>query len=197
MKSSEPPDDVAAMRRLDQQAWGDAYDKYVTSTYAFIAHLVAGDRTLAEELHQEAWLTAMSAIDQFAPDRGEFRGWLFGIAKRRVAMHFRKANGRSEKQLYVETDEASAAGNALLPDDVIEEVERADAVRAALAELDESARDVLVNKYVDSMSVAEIADRVGKSPKAVESMLTRARSRLRSLLRSYFPKSLNVAGESQ
>ena len=95
------------------------------------------------------------------------------------------------------TDEGSATGNALLPDDVIEEVERADAVRAALAELDESARDVLVNKYVDSMSVAEIADRVGKSPKAVESMLTRARSRLRSLLRSYFPKSLNVAGESQ
>ena len=196
MKSSEPTDDVAAMRRLDQRAWGDAYDKYVTSTYAFIAHLVAGDRTLAEELHQEAWLTAMSAIDQFAPDRGEFRGWLFGIAKRRVAMHFRKASGRSEKQLYEETDEASAAWNALLPDDVIEEVERADAVRAALAELDESARDVLVNKYVDSMSVAEIADRVGKSPKAVESMLTRARSRLRRLLRSYFPKSLNVARES-
>lgn len=196
MKTLEPPDDVAAMRRLDQQAWADAYDKYVTSTYAFIAHLVAGDRVLAEELHQEAWLTAMSAIDQFAADRGEFRGWLFGIAKRRVAMHFRKANGRSEKQLYEETDEASTTGNDLLPHDVIEEVERTDAVRAALAELDESARDVLVNKYVDSMSVAEIADRVGKSPKAVESMLTRARSRLRSLLRSYFPKSLNVARES-
>jgi hypothetical protein len=44
MKSSEPSDDVAAMRRLDQQAWGDAYGKYVTSTYAFIAHLVVGDR---------------------------------------------------------------------------------------------------------------------------------------------------------
>jgi len=137
MKPLEPPDDVAAMRRLDQQAWANAYDKYVTSTYAFIAHLVKGDRTLAEELHQEAWLTAMSAIDQFAPDRGEFRAWLFGIAKRRVAMHFRKANGRSEKQLYEETDEASAAGNALLPDDVIEEVERADAVRAALAEIEQ------------------------------------------------------------
>ncbi len=197
MKSLEPSDDVAAMRRLDQQAWGDAYDKYVTSTYAFIAHLVAGDRALAEELHQEAWLTAMSAIDQFAPERGEYRAWLFGIAKRRVAMHFRRSKGRSEMQLYEETDEVSSSGNDLLPDDVIEDVERADAVRAALAELDETARDVLVNKYVDSMSVAEIAERVGKSPKAVESMLTRARTRLRSLLRSYFPKSLNVAKESQ
>ena len=82
MKSSEPSDDVAAMRRLYQQAWGDAYDRYVTSTYAFIAHLVEGDRALAEELHREAWMTAMSAIDQFAPEQGEFRAWLFGIARR-------------------------------------------------------------------------------------------------------------------
>lgn len=196
MKSSEPSDDVAALRRLDQKAWGDAYDRYVTSTYTFIAHLVGGDRALAEELHQEAWLTAMSAIDQFAPERGEFRGWLFGITRRRVAMHFRKVNGRSETELFEETNEVSASEESLLPDDVIEEVERADAVRAALSELDEPARDVLVNKYVDAMSVAEIADRVGKSPKAVESMLTRARKRLRTLLRSYFPRSLNVARES-
>lgn len=196
MTQSESSDDVAAMRCLDQQAWADAYDKYVTSTYAFIANLVGGDRAIAEELHQEAWLTAMSAIDQFAPERGEFRGWLFGIAKRRVAMHFRRVNGRSEIQLYEETDEASAAGDDLLPDDVIEEVERADAVRAALLELDETSRNALVNKYVDSMSVAEIAERIGKSPKAVESMLTRTRSRLRRLLRSYFPRSLNVTRES-
>ena len=196
MKSSEPSDDVAAMRRLDQQAWAVSYDRYVTSTYAFIAHLVAGDRALAEELHQEAWLTAMSAIDQFAPERGEFRGWLFGIAKRRVAMHFRRASGRSEHELFEETDQVSASSDDLLPSDVIEKVERADAVFAALSELDETARDVLVNKYVDSMSVAEIAERIGKSPKAVESMLTRARTRLRSLLRSYFPQSMNVARES-
>ncbi len=196
MKSSEPSDDVAAMRRLDQQAWADAYDRYVASTYAFIAHLVGGDRALAEELHQEAWMTALSAIDQFAPERGEFRGWLFGIAKRRVAMHFRKVSSRSEHKLFEETDQESASNDDLLPADVIEEVERAAAVRAALSELDETARDVLVNKYVDSMSVAEIANRVGKSPKAVESMLTRARTRLRRLLRSYFPQSLNVARES-
>ena len=100
------------------------------------------------------------------------------------------------QQHFEESDQSSATTDGLLPAAVIEEVERADAVRAALSELDETARDVLVNKYVDSMSVAEIADRIGKSPKAVESMLTRARTRLRSLLRSYFPQSMNVARES-
>ena len=189
-------DDVSALRRLDQQAWAETYDRYVTATYAFIAHLVAGDRVLAEELHQEAWMTAMSAIDQFAPEQGEFRAWLFGIARRRVAMHFRRSDVRATSRILEATDGELSDDDQLLPADIMESVERADAVRAALTELDEPARDVLVNKYVDSLSVAEIADRIGKSPKAVESMLTRARSRLRTLLRSYLPPSLRLAKET-
>lgn len=141
-------------------------------------------------------MTAMSAIDQFAPEQGEFRAWLFGIARRRVTMHFRRSHVRAASQFLEETDGELTADDQLLPDDVMESVERADAVRAALTELDEPARDVLVNKYVDSLSVAEIAVRMDKSPKAVESMLTRARSRLRTLLRSYLPPSLRLAKET-
>lgn len=194
--SADLAHDVSALRRLDQQAWAETYDRYVTATYAFIAHLVAGNRVLADELHQETWMTAMSAIDQFAPEQGEFRAWLFGIARRRVAMHFRRSHVRAASQFLEETDGELTADDQLLPDDVMESVERADAVRAALTELDEPARDVLVNKYVDSLSVAEIAVRMDKSPKAVESMLTRARSRLRTLLRSYLPPSLRLAKET-
>ncbi len=194
--SADLAHDVSALRRLDQQAWAETYDRYVTATYAFIAHLVAGDRVLAEELHQEAWMTAMSAIDQFAPEQGEFRAWLFGIARRRVAMHFRRSHVRATSQILEETDGELSDDDQLLPADIMESVERADAVRAALTELDEPARDVLVNKYVDSLSVAEIADRIGKSPKAVESMLTRARNRLRTLLQSYLPASLRLAKET-
>ena len=194
--SADLADDVSALRRLDQQAWAETYDRYVTATYAFIAHLVAGDRILAEELHQETWMTAMSAIDQFATEQGEFRAWLFGIARRRVALHFRRSHVRATSQILDEADGELFDNDQLLPADIMESVERADAVRAALTELDEPARDVLVNKYVDSLSVAEIADRIGKSPKAVESMLTRARNQLRTLLRSYLPSSLRLAKET-
>ena len=194
--SAGPADDVAALRRLDQRAWAETYDRYVASTYAFIAHLSAGDRTIAEELHQESWLIAMSAIDQFAPEHGEFRAWLFGIARRRVAMHYRRTPLRAASQFPEEANHELSDHGQLLPDDIVESVERADAVRAALTELDETARDVLVNKYIDSLSVAEIAARIGKSPKAVESLLTRARNRLRTLLRSYLPPSLRIAKET-
>ena len=45
---------------------------------------------------------------------------------------------------------------------------------------------MLVEKYVEELSVAEIVGRIGKSPKAVESLLTRAREQFRALLRMYF-----------
>lgn len=186
MSSPPEPDDVGALQARDRAAWSATYDRYVQSTFAFIAHLVDGDRRLAEELHQELWLTAMSAIDQFAPDRGEFRGWLFGIARKRVAMHYRTATGRAVDDLGAN---ASASGTMILPDDVLEQVERQQAVRAALAELNDDAREVLVSKYVESRSVADIADRIGKSQKAVESMLSRSRERLRNVLRWYFPRT--------
>lgn len=194
MSSPPEPDDVDALRSRDRAAWSATYDRYVQSTFAFIAHLVDGDRRLAEELHQELWLTAMSAVDQFAPDRGEFRGWLFGIARKRVAMHYRAATGRPIVDLG---QDASMNSEMTLPDDVLEQVEREQAVRAALAELSHDAREVLVSKYVDARSVADIAERVGKSTKAVESLLSRSRERLRDVLRWYFPRPAPQSVSSQ
>jgi DNA-directed RNA polymerase specialized sigma24 family protein len=46
-----------------------------------------------------------------------------------------------------------------------------------------------VDKYVEELSVAQIAARTGKSPKAVESLLSRAREQFRALLRWYVTDS--------
>jgi RNA polymerase sigma-70 factor (ECF subfamily) len=76
--------------------------------------------------------------------------------------------------------------DALLPPDVIGAIERADAVRAALAELGAENRGVLLGKYVDGRSVDQLAQQFGRSPKAIESLLSRARGRMRQLLAWYF-----------
>lgn len=194
MSSPTEQDDISALRRLDRNEWAATYDRYVSSTYAFIAYLLGDQRALAEELHQETWLTAMSAVDQFAPEQGEFRQWLFGIARKRVALHFRRTSARQQKTTFDEdaAENAIADDGDLLPICALEQVERFDAVRAALAELTDDARTVLVSKYVDQLSVADIAARIGKTPKAVESLLSRSRARMRKLLRWYFPHSLGV-----
>jgi RNA polymerase sigma factor (sigma-70 family) len=65
-------------------------------------------------------------------------------------------------------------------------LEQADVVQASLLALAPERRQVLVEKYVEELSVAQIAARTGKSPKAVESLLSRARGQFRALLRWYF-----------
>jgi RNA polymerase sigma factor (sigma-70 family) len=72
---------------------------------------------------------------------------------------------------------------SVLPEDVLEQVEQRSAVRAAILVLPEDRREVLLGKYVDGLSVKTIADRMGKTVKAVESLLSRTREQLRGLLR--------------
>jgi RNA polymerase sigma factor (sigma-70 family) len=75
---------------------------------------------------------------------------------------------------------------AVVPDDALEHLEQAAVVRASLLALPPERRQVLVEKYVEELSVAQIAARTGKSPKAVESLLSRAREQFRALLHWYF-----------
>ena len=73
-----------------------------------------------------------------------------------------------------------------MPPEALEGVERADMVRAALLCLHDDGRRALLDKYAEGLSVAEIAASTGRSAKAVESLLSRARRQLRVLLEPYF-----------
>ena len=67
----------------------------------------------------------------------------------------------------------------------MEHVERNSVVRAAILLLPEDRREVLLCKYVEGLSVCNIANRMGKTAKAIESLLSRSREQLRELLREY------------
>jgi RNA polymerase sigma-70 factor, ECF subfamily len=174
-----PQFDRALVRR-DRTVWAEMYDRHSSEIFGLIFHLVGRDRAVAEDVHQEVWLLAIEQVDSYDPDRGEFRDWLLGIARHRVLRRHRRPAGLSL--------EAYSAGlsDPLSPPEQLEGVERAGAVRAALLCLDETRRRVLLDKYAEGLSVAEIAARTGRSAKAVESLLSRAREQIRDLLRPYF-----------
>lgn len=172
-------DDFTALRRRERNAWDATYGRHVVAVYGCVAALVPEDRQTAEELHQQVWLAAIESIDGFDPGKGDFRDWVCGIARRKVAWHYRRQRAASTTG-NVDTLETLDA--ALLPPDVAEQVELGAQVRAAMATLPDESRALLLAKYVDGQSVAEIAGRLSKSVKAVESALTRARERLRALL---------------
>lgn len=170
---------VRGLARREPACWAAMYDQHVRTTFGVIFHLVGRDQTVAEDVNQEVWLLAIEQVDRFDPARGEFRDWIVGIARHR-ALRRRREHARSFEN---SRDVVSLAVSA---QETLEGAERADAVRAALLTLHDDRRQVLLDKYAEGFSVAEIAQRTGKTAKAVESLLSRAREQMRSLLQPYF-----------
>jgi RNA polymerase sigma-70 factor, ECF subfamily len=179
---------VRAMARRDRAAWSTIYRRHVGDVFGLVYRLVGGDPAVAEEINQEVWLLAIERIDRFDPTRGRFRDWLMGIARHRAIRHHRR--------VVVEGLEGDPAGptDALPPTDRLEGVERADLVRAALLLIDPERRRVLLDKYAEGLTVDQIAGRTGRSAKAVESLLARARGQLRALLLPYFSETAGTGG---
>ena len=178
---------IAALKRRDRSAWSAAVDRHLHEVYGFVFHLAGGDRAVAEDLNQETWLAALDGIDHCDAARGSFRNWLYGIARRRVALHYRRRSLLGNPaSLSNPFDEVADLGDAsVLPEDVIEQVERNSVVRAAILVLPDDRRKVLIWKYVEGLSVDAIATRMERTAKAVESLLSRAREQLRDLLSWY------------
>jgi RNA polymerase sigma-70 factor (ECF subfamily) len=176
-----------SLQKRDAAAWDEFYEEHVRELYGFVFRLVRGDPQTAADVFQDTWLDAISHIGQFDPKRGELRSWLFGIARRRVALHWRQRLARGGTAAAARGEiPVEVLDGAVVPHEVIEHLEQAAVVRASLLALPPERRRVLVEKYVEELSVAQIAARTGKSPKAVESLLSRAREQFRALLRWYF-----------
>ena len=106
--------------------------------------------------------------------------WLCGIAKNKIRNHRRRRRAVSLPDLLDGADTEifnilADIEKSPLPDWVLERKETQAMVGATLSSLPPHYREALLNKYVNGLSVIEMAERGGKSPKATESMLTRAR----------------------
>jgi RNA polymerase sigma-70 factor, ECF subfamily len=175
---------LRAMARCDRSAWAVMYDRHVGDVFGVIYHLLGADRSAAEEVCQDVWLLAIERFDRYDPSRGEFRSWLLGIARHRAFRHSRRTVAALDGD-WLDISSADAT-----PLEALESSEAAAVVRAALLCLNGEHRRVLQEKYVDSRSVAEIAESSGRTAKAVESLLSRARAQLRQTLSGYFSNSL-------
>ncbi|HZY83693.1 MAG TPA: sigma-70 family RNA polymerase sigma factor [Gemmataceae bacterium] len=154
----------------DERAWRAWYDEAFPGLYAYALWRCGGLRDRADEAVQETWLTAVRRLRSFDPARGSFAGWLRAIAANVLRNHFRRESRRRAAAPAAARPEAQTAGP---------EVERAERVAAALAALPERYEAVLRAKYLDGQSVAAIAAAAGDTPKAVESLLSRARQAFR------------------
>ncbi|MBK7877420.1 MAG: sigma-70 family RNA polymerase sigma factor [Planctomycetes bacterium] len=174
--------DLALADRLRRRAPGAAeelLERHLDPLYAFVHFRVGGDRHRAEDLVQETFLTALERIAGYDA-RASLHAWLCGIARNKLRSERRRARPRSLEDALEAADPEidlilSEVARTPLPDAVLERRETRELVGATLSSLPLAYRESLLAKYVDGLSVAEIAARSAKSEKAAESTLTRAR----------------------
>lgn len=185
----EMSDLVERLKRHESPAWAELYDRHIREIYGYVFHLLGRDATIAEDVAQETWMNALRGIERFDAATDQVRGWLFAIARSQVALHYRRTRLADVSAGESRPNSADLAGTAREPIDELQHLELVDIVRASLLELSEEYRELLLGKYVDRKSVSELATLRGKTNKAVEGLLSRARAELRSALAWYFQES--------
>lgn len=159
-----------AVLRGDVEAWQTVYDDAFAEVFSYVEWRCAGLRDLAEDIVQETWLVAVKRLRSFDPEQGSFVGWLCGVAANLLRNHFRSRHGATNQTL---------PERASWHDVDAERRDQAERVARVLAELPERSEAVLRAKYLEQRSVEEIAVLWGTTPKAVESLLSRARQAFR------------------
>jgi RNA polymerase sigma-70 factor, ECF subfamily len=156
----------------DELAWRTWYDEAFAGLYAYVLWRCGGLRDHADEVVQDTWLVAVRRIRAFDPLQSGFATWLRGIAAHVLRNHFRRNVRRDRHRVSLNGVDPAAHADA-------EQRERAERVVRALSRLPEHYEAVLRAKYLEGSSVAAIAAERNETPKAVESLLTRARQAFR------------------
>jgi RNA polymerase sigma-70 factor (ECF subfamily) len=175
MTSADRPQREELLRRAvlsgDQQAWQTWYHETFDNLYAYVLWRLGGQGARADDVVQETYLTAVRHVRRFNPRQGSFLDWLRGLAANMVRHSLRQQQRRSKRE--------QAAGRNVAVQSSCDDCDRREEVAAILAALPERQEAVLRAKYLDGLSVAEIAAAWNQSPKAVESLLSRARQAFR------------------
>jgi len=171
--------DMAALQSGDEQALDRLMNRWQKPLRSFLYRATNDDAT-ALDLSQETFVRVYRNADRFRTT-ARFSTWLFTIATNLVRDRARQQKRRPTEPL----DAANDRSDGVAPDALIENDERAQAVRDAIAALPEDLRTAVVLFEYEEKSHAEIGEMLGATPKAVETRLYRARQLLRKSLARY------------
>jgi RNA polymerase sigma-70 factor (ECF subfamily) len=163
----------------DDAAFERWYRAALPRVFGYVMARTGGDVELSEDLTQQ---TFIAAIDQRArfDRRSDSATWLCGIARHKLADHFRRRGRDDRRRMRLEVHEIELAAG---PDASRLDLGEREQIEQALAALPAAQRAVLMFVALDDLSVAEAGRLLGKSPLAAQSLLHRARETFRRAYR--------------
>ena len=177
---TEPESDLDLVKRIktDPAAFGVLYERYVTKIYNYVYYRT-GNHHDAEDLTSRVFYRALMHIEEYV-DRGvPFSAWLYRIAHNLVANWHRDHARRQD----IDLEDAVLIGPATeRPDQAAETNERRKRILAAIHQLPAERQELLILKFVEQLSNAEVGQILGRTEGAIKSLYHRTLLSLRDAL---------------
>lgn len=191
MNNPAPDDKTLAAQAAQgsERAFRDLLRRYERPVFSLIVRMVR-DRTLAEDISQEAFIRAFKAIGSYDP-RYKFSSWMFKIAHNLTIDHLRRKRIETVSihgSPNAVTAEEQARTSLVLessqerPDAYVENMELGSQIEAAIGKLRPEYRSVTLLRHVEGYSYQEISDILGLPLGTVKTYIHRARLELKSAL---------------
>ena len=183
MSGSESDLELVTRVKTDPAAFGQLYERYVVKIYNYVYYRT-GNHHDAEDLTSRVFYRALTHVKDYVDRGAPFSAWLYRIAHNLVANWHRDRGRRQD----VDFDDAQLTDMPLpgvrheLPESVAEENEKRRWLLAALRQLPEERQELLILKFVEQLSNAEIGQIMGRTEGAIKSLYHRTLLALRDEL---------------
>lgn len=172
---SETEEALIERAKRDPAAFGELYERYVDRIYNYIYYRTS-DVHEAEDLTARVFYRALNRIEEYNQRGAPFAAWLYRIAHNLVANWHRDRSRRK----YVRLDDLAAVPEKSSgPHHHAEQNEQAQILLEAIRRLPAERQELLILKFVDELSNADIAKIMGRSEGAIKSLYHRTLIALR------------------
>jgi len=169
----DEPDLVRRAKQRDADAFTELYRRHVDLIYRYML-LRVGDESVAEDLTSEVFMRALEAIGDYEDRGAPLAAWLYRIASARVIDFWRRSNRQ---------DVSIDSGSVDLPVDMpANDVIAYRLLSQSLQRLTAEQQEVIILKYVEGYSLAEVAQITGRTEGAVKALQHRALASLARLM---------------
>lgn len=167
---------ISGVLAKDRKATAEFVAQCADWIYPFVRRRLVPRSELVEDLMQEIVFAAWQALPNFRGD-ATLRSWVMGIARHKLEDYYR----RQIHAIEISEEDESSLDQATTPalEQQLDSAAQQNNVQRTLATLPEAYALALIWQYRDEKSVREMAELTGKTEKAMERLLARARESFR------------------
>lgn len=173
-----PDQELVELAKSDQEAFGVLYERYVKKIYNYVYYRT-GNQQDAEDLTARVFYRAMGHIENYVDKGVPFQAWLYRIAHNLVANWHRD---RGRRKIIPLDEFVMASARSESPDRYAEDEEEKENLLRAIRQLPPERQQLLILKFVERLSNAEIGEIMGRTEGAIKSLYHRTLIALRDEL---------------